>query len=202
MSWRVPRLDHKRVVIPLWLDSTSGCYTSEHLSCAQKKNMNSSFLSPHTSQTSLSRTSLLLPFWMHHYICDFQIFPWLFLLYHPHSALTVPLQRKVNDCTQTQLLNPADRRSSGRLLCFRRVWMKSWDFSQHPFTQSQSKRSHFFFFAAKVLSLYQCFQSGRIFANGTTSAVSCVTAASDSKPLNYYTLDRGTKEDVELFKVP
>lgn len=55
---------------------------------------------------------------------------------------------------------------------------------------------------SKVLWLYQCFQRGRIFANGTTSAVSCVTVASDSKPLNYYNLDRGTKEDVELFKVP
>lgn len=199
MSWRVPWLDHRHVVLPLWLASTSGCYTSEHLSCAQKKPwiLASSLL---TSPTSLSGTSLLLPFWMHHYICDFEMFHWSFLLHHPHTALTVPLQRKVNDCTQTQLLNPADRRSSGRLLCFRCVWMKSWDFSQHPFTQSKANEATFF--AAKVLSLYQCFQRGRVFANGTTSAVSCVTVASDSKPLNYYTLDRGTKEDVELFKVP
>lgn len=163
--------------------------------CTKKTNMNSCFLSPHTSPPSLSPTSLLLPYWMRHYICDFEMFLWSFLLYRLH-----PLQRKVNYCTQTQLFNPADRRSNGRLLCFGRVWMKSWDFSQHPFTRGQSKKCHFF--VAKVLSLYQCFQHRRIFANGTTSAVSCVTMASGSKPLNYYTLDRGTKEDVELFKVP
>lgn len=112
----------------------------------RKKNMNYCVLSPHKSLSSLSGTSLLLPFRMCNYICDFEMFRWSFFLYHPHSALTVPLQRKVNDCTQPQLLNPADRRSRGRLLCFRRVWMKSWDFSQQPFTQSEQKKSLFFFF--------------------------------------------------------
>lgn len=70
-------------------------------------------------------------------------------------------------------------------------------FPRHPFTQGQSKRRHFF--VTKVVSVAESFQHWCICTNGTTSAVSCVTMASDCKPLNYFTLSRGTKEDTELF---
>lgn len=67
--WRASWFFHKRVMFPLWLDSTSGCYKREHLSCAdpgflssvpfvfkKNKNRNSSFSPP-----SLSWSSFVLP---------------------------------------------------------------------------------------------------------------------------------------------
>lgn len=95
-------------------------------------------------------------------------------------------------------MNAADRRSDGHPLCFNRVCVKSY-FPQHSFhTGSKQEKS---LFVAKVVSLYHSFERRCFFTNGSTSAVSCVTVASDPKPLNYYTRSRETK-DVELFKVP
>lgn len=205
VSWwvRALWLACKCAVFLLWLNSTSGCNTSEHLSCAHpgfpsfSLKLNAFFPSHLHSKiwvlVSFVLTQVqpryhgtLLLFWTHN-IRDFKTLLWWFLSYRLHSSPTAPLQRKVNYDAALAIS-----------FCFRRVWTKSWYFPQHPFTRGQSKRSHVF--ATKVVSAYQCFQHRCISANGTTSAVSCVTVASDWKPLNYYTLDRGTKEDVELFK--
>lgn len=145
MSWRVPWLLHKHLFYLSGSTPLQDVIQVNTYPVHRKKNMNSCFLSPHTSPTSLSRTSLLLPFWMRHYICDFETFRWSFLLYHPRSALTVPLWRKGNYCTQTQLWNPADGRIPKWPSPFvSDVFEWSHEISQHPFTPSQSKRSHFF----------------------------------------------------------
>lgn len=156
--------------------------------------MSSCFLSPHTNPTSPSRH---FASFFEHIITSVTSKRSSESLFSIGCILLRLLPCKGRWIT-TQFLNPAGALAIS--FCFSRVWMRSWYFPQHPFTRGQSKRIHIF--ATKVVSAYQCFQHRCISANGTTSAVSCVTVASDWKPLNYYTLDRGTKEDVELFKVP
>lgn len=200
----LPWLVRKCVVFLYWLDSTSGCYTSEHLSCAHPGfpsfvslafwNMSSCFLSPHTSPTSPSRHfASFLNTSLHLWLQNVPL-----IVYFISAAFCSDCSSAKEGEFTMQFLNPAGALAIS--FCFSRVWTRSWYFPQHPFTRGQSKIIHIF--ATKVVSAYQCFQHRCISANGTTSAVSCVTMASDWKPLNYYTLDRGTKEDVELFKVP
>lgn len=135
MSWRVPWSDHEHVVLPLWLDSTSGCYTSELLSCAQKKTPK--FLFPFSSQVQPHYHGL-------HFCFPFECVITSVILTCSTDRLSYIIRKGRWIIALRHSFWILQTAEAGAVSFVSAVFEWSHEISHSILSHSQSKRSHFF----------------------------------------------------------